>query len=266
MQQNYIMRLGPLDKPEGAFYEYIVFPGRPENNTYYGADAEAAIANILFDYRPEELVCEELLAEVGRRSGLAARPLSLIAAHGLALFALDRFPGRPFQDITEETLVYHFCAVAKRHFELLSDERAYLYRPLRLKVSGTIEFVTDVYLHPLQNEGDFISIMMEKALIDPTRESVEADALKPYDRISAARYATPAFIANALHRAHHLDFIPIPARRAKGETGRVADLQLAILVSTLNAISYLQESHDTGKSQFSIGKFQVNCDVCLAAG
>ena len=258
------MRLGPLDQEGGVFYEYIVFPGRGGDDTYYAADDAAAIANILGDYQAQELVCEEGLTEVCHHFGIEAKPLSPIAALGLDLFAFDRFPGRPFQAITEETLVNQFCAMAKRHFEVLSQGREFLYGPLRLRVSGTVEFVTDLYLHQPEGEGDFFTLMMEKAPVDAAQAPFPARLLQPYDRLSIARREGPAFIVDALRRAHGLDFIPVPWCIQKGKTGGVADMQLAVLLSTLDAISYLKKSGDIGISTYSIRQYTVECAVCLA--
>lgn len=259
------MRLGPLDQEGGFFYEYIVFPGRDGNDAYYAADDDSAIANILHDYEAGELVCEEALAEAGKRFGIEAQPLSQIAAHGLALFALDRFPGKPFQSITEEGLIYHFCTTVSRYFAWLHTPREFALQPLRLHVSGTVEFVTDVYLHDSESAADFLSIMMEKADTASTSDPVLPMELKQYDRMSVARYSTPGFIVDALRRAHGLDFIPIPSVVAKGESRPVTDMQLAILFSTLNAICFLENDSDIGSSEFSINGFQVNCKVCFAA-
>jgi len=258
------MRLGPLDREGGAFREYIVFPGREGNDAYYAADDESAIANILHDYEASELVCEEGLADAGGRFGIAAKPLSQIAALGLDLFAFDRFPGAPFKNITEESLVHQFCAAAKHHFELLSQGREFLYQPLRVRVSGTVEFVTDLYLHKLQGEGEFLSLMMEKAPAGLAPVPVPPALLQSCDRLSIARHQGPAFIADALHRAHGLDFIPVPWRTVRGETAGVADMQLAVLVATLNAISCIEESGDIGTSRYSIRQYQLDCAVCLA--
>jgi hypothetical protein len=264
MRQHHIMRLGPLDREGGVFYEYVVFPGRQGKSAYYAADDESAIANILYDYEVSELVCEEGLAEAGGRFGIAAKPLSQIAALGLDLLAFERFPGAPFKSINEETLVHQFCTAAKQHFEVLSQGREFLYQPLRVRVSGAVEFVTDLYLHKLQGEGEFFSLMMEKAPAGLAPASVPVTLLQSCDRLWIARHQGPAFIADALRRAHGLDFIPVPWRTVKGKTAGVADMQLAVLISTLNAISCISERGDIGTSRYSIRQYWVDCAVCLA--
>jgi hypothetical protein len=129
-----------------------------------------------------------------------------------------------------------------------------------------VEFVTDLYLHQPEGEGDFFSLMMEKAQVDAAQGPVPAGLLQPYDRLSIARCQEPAFIVDALRRAHGLDFIPVPWCIRKGKTGGVADMQLAILLSTLDAISYLEKSGDIGMSTYTIGQYKVECAVCLAEG
>jgi hypothetical protein len=58
----------------------------------------------------------------------------------------------------------------------------------------------------------------------------------------------------------------VPSRIVRGAEQPVEDLQLAIIISTLNAILHLRQPGDIGRSQFSIRDFDVDCDVGIDVG
>lgn len=263
MNQRHVMRLGPLEQEGGVLFEYIVSPPEGDNDTFYEKDDQSALARILDDYPAEELVCEPALAEAGRQAGLESQELSEYAAHTLALYALDRFPGDPFGAITADELVFHLCQATKRYFAWRGKPRTFALRPLRLQVSGTVEFVTDMYLFEPEDNAPFITIMMEKAQLPSGTTQVTPQQLETYGRMSVARYAEPAFMVDALQRAHGLDFIPIPSVFNKGQYRPVMDLQLTVMMLALNAICHLENEGDLGKSEITIKDFHVSCKVVL---
>jgi hypothetical protein len=111
--------------------------------------------------------------------------------------------------------------------------------------------------------NSFFSLMMEKAALHDSPYPLPAKTVEPYARLSVSKQQEPAFILDALNRVHQLDFIPIPWCIQESHTRPVVDMQLAITLTTLNAISCMETSSDIGNSSYSISTYKVECNVCL---
>lgn len=260
MTRSHVMRLGPLDRKDGVFFEYIVFPGRGENQTYFAPDDRTGIEAVLDDYAPGELVCEDALAGAAAKFGIAAAPLDRIAAHGLALYVYDRVPGRPFQAITEQGLIYQFAHVVAQ-FRAAGIADDILDRPMRLQIEGTIEFVTDLYFHTDAGSPAMMTMMMEKAVVTGDAKIPPVTRLEDYDRLWVDCLDGPAFALEALKRAHGLDVVPVPWCRQKGDVGPVVDMHLALLVAIFTAAADLTVAEDTALANFRIKEYEVRATV-----
>lgn len=259
MAKNHVMRIGPLEGEKGRFFEYIVFPGREGRMQYFAADDDEALEAILGDYDAFDLVCEEQLAAVGARHGVSAGPLGDAGRHGLALFALDRFPGQPISALTEEMLVHHYATAARAFFESRVVDRPELDRPLRLTIDGTISFTTDLHVHRTMPDGQVVTMLMENA--DGIEGPVDPAALARYNRLVVVLHHRPAFILDALERAYGLEAIPVPWRVVQGVEEPTADMQLAILTTILAALSHLTPKTVRATGSLAISGFEINASI-----
>ena len=256
---RYIMKIAPLSYEVESFSRYIVFPGNEGKTLFFAPDDKSALDQILYEYPLAELTAEEPLQDVAKDYNLPVRPLSETAAHGLSLFVLDLLHGEPYQHITEDGLVYRFCQVV-REFRRFSRDHNSIDR-VKLQISGSISFQTNVYLFPTGNDGVFIVILMEIPVKHGTSGRLEPDDLVETDRIWAEVHSGPESILDALRRAHSLDVIPIPYQRSHGVDGKVQDMHLAVLISTLSAISSLKDGNEVATSEFKIAGYEINATV-----
>jgi hypothetical protein len=266
MASSYIVRLGPMDGAGGTVFFYSLLAGHAQVSAHVAATDDQALENIVFDHGRDDLVCEPLLAEAAERAGIPVQPLSRLASLGLAFLAYDQCPGQPLDRITEDGLVDQFCTMVAAYDSALKRLPDFVFEPLRLRVSGTVQFVTNLHVQRGVEEGEFLSIMMEKA-DGPAPGSPDSVAfLKAYNRIRVSRRRTPAFVLEALSRSYHLHSIPVPSRIVEGAEEHIQDLQLAIIISTLNAILHLRRRGDIGRSEFHIRDVHVDCDVGVDVG
>jgi hypothetical protein len=255
MAGSFIVRLGPVDGEGGTVFSYSVLAGHLQESSRLAATDDEAFEAIVFDHGREDLVCEPLLADAAQRFGLPVQPLTRLASLGLALRAFDFCHGQPLARITEPGLVHQFCTIIADFDAAIARLPDFVFRPLRLRVGGTVQFVTDLSVRAGVPDGEFLSITMERA------ERPETSS-----RIRVSRHVRPAFIRDALGRSHRLGCIPVPSRIVRGAEQQVEDLQLAIIISTLNAILHLRQPGDIGRSQFRIRDFDVDCDVGIDVG
>lgn len=252
MQHHHVMRLGPMDKPDGQFFEYIVFPGIDGQCQFYGARDADALDLILEVYDAQTLMCEPALAQVADSLGLATQPLTQVAAHGLGLFAYDRIKGQPFSAITEEGMIYTFAQEVQQARELISKNPTQPAR-LWLHISGAVELETEILLAPDQP----VPLTM---LMEPARDT-EAGDIEKLDRLWVEMRDAPDFIRDALSRAHGLDVIPVPWRQVQGRREPIADLQLAILIALWAACRDVISGAAPGQGEFSIREHVVSATL-----
>lgn len=242
LQEHFVFKLGPLDKSDGVFFVYYVFPAPSD---------DYAVDRILETYDAENLVFEPKLKDIANEIGARVEEHSPNTAHELALMAYEHLHGSPVRKIKYDSLLYHFAQSVLNFYRSEPWNKSWSSQPLQIEISGNYEITSWCFIHPhSEDREELFSILFE--VVDNVDEfTTEFSSIKNRSRMTVLAKSEPEFAVGAMRRAHGLNFLPLPYILDNGVEILVTDLQISILTTALTALVSLATEESSPSSKIA---------------
>lgn len=263
MEEHFVFRLGPLEKEDGVFFMYYVFPGYEDAWAFPAPSDTYALERILDLYNAENLVFEPALMDTAKDIGARVEEHSPNTAHELALMAYEHLSGGPIRNIKYDSLLYHFARSVLNFHKGKPWKNSWSSRPLRVEISGDYEITTWCFIHPYaEDREELFSILFEAA--DNVGEfTTEFSSIKNRSRLTVLAKHGPQFAVDAMRRAHGLSFMPLPYVLNNGVEILTNDLQISILTTALTALVSLNDDEGYAESKIELENLKVSTSISI---
>ena len=250
-----IVKFGPIEKENGAFFTYYVFPGIPDEDEFYAADDHTALDKITCYYDKGQLTCDPAMEEAASNYGIPIGELPPQGKNVISMAALDYLPGLPFQKINVDELMVHFVeSVSKFQQHWQAREKNLGAHWFHVAVRGTVAFDTLAVVEIKKGIKHQLVLSLEKFDPDAT---FDVGQLLQANHIKVESRSKPSFILEALQKAASLPFIPFPSITVRGKKQKLADMQLAILMTVYFALSQFEVDTESTFCQYALESYKV---------
>ncbi len=263
MKEHFVFKLGPVDKEDGAFFMYYVFPGLEEDWAFPAPSDAYAIELILEVYNKESLVFEPALEDIAIEIGARVENHSPNTAHELALMAYEHLPGEPLRNVRHASLIYHFAQAVLKFCQSEPWGKPWANKPLFIELDGDAALSTWCFVHPLPEGQETIFSILFEAVEDAGELATDFACIAQRSRMSVLAMHEPEFAVDAMERAHGLSFLPLPYVLDNGVEILVNDLQIAILTVALTAIVALGDENNYATSEIELENLKISAAVSI---
>jgi hypothetical protein len=260
MKKHFIFRLGPVDRDEGVFFMYYVYPGKDDAWAFPAASDEQGLSLITEHFPVDGLVCEEVLSEIAKKFGIEVEAFDQERSHELTMMAYEHLSGSPMHNVRQDSLVWHFVQAVNDFVKAKPWLRKNASQPIKVEFQGNLNLDTLIFVHP-DHQATSLSILFEIEESDPARLSTDFTAIVNRGHMGVEFHHSPEFALDAMRRAHELDVIPVPYVYRDGQRVLVNDLQLGILIVALTAVANFEETSEVAHGKLELGEIQLLANV-----
>lgn len=257
-KNRFVFRLGPLDKDDGQFFMYYVYPGKDDAWAFPAASDTQAFELILDVYKPAELCCEPALSSSAAAYGIDPAPFDDLRSHELSLMTYEHLADRPLREVKQEGLIYHFLNAVHAFTREKPWLNAASQPSIAIEFSGSLSFPTRCYVRAGAEYPLFTLLLEPEEPGTPPAGSSISHALRS-GHIGIELHHAPAFAVDALQRAYGMDGVPVPFVFRDGHREAVSDMQMALLITAMTAVRFHGDSIEGAEGAFEHG------DIRLAA-
>ncbi|MCP4936304.1 MAG: hypothetical protein GY927_19390 [bacterium] len=260
MNKHFIFRLGPVDREEGDFFMYYVYPGKDDAWAFPAASDEQGLSLITEHFPVDDLVCEEALSESAKKFGIKVEAFDQGRSHELTMMAYEHLSGSPMHNVLQDSLVWHFAQSVNDFVKAKPWLRKNSGKPIKVEFQGNLNLDTLIFVHPDHQESS-LSVLFEVEESEPAMLSTDFLELAHRAHMGVEFHQSPVFVLDALQRAHGLEVIPVPYVLLDGQRVFANDLQLGILIVVLTAVASLDDASEVANGKLELGDIQLLANV-----
>jgi len=263
LQEHFVFKLGPVDKEDGVFFMYYVFPGLEEAWAFPAPSDTYAIEAILEHFDKENLVFEPKLKNIASEIGARIEDHSPNTAHELALMAYNHLPGEPLRKIKQTALIYHFAHSVLKFNQSEPWKQSWSNKPLFIELDGDIQMPTWCFVHPFSKKQEAKFSVLFEIVEDVKELTTDFTSIEKKSRLTVLAKDGPKFAVDAMERAHGLSFLPLPYVLNNGVEILVNDLQISILTVALTAIAQLNSDNKYASGKIELGGMSISAEISI---
>lgn len=254
MDKRFIYKLDFTSNPDCEHSRLYVFPGKKIYEYYEANHYQDSMKKILENYHPSELVCEPALQELCHPYGIETEDFNNFRSFDLIRHFYELHEDRPMDDLSTDILAFHYCEAVKSFLDAKPWENALKFKS---KISGNIER-EEYILCDNKDDGGIIFSENEQSLKELAKDRKNL----PLHNCSITEFrSTPTNGVDAMKRAMGLNCVPIPFGYRDREIFWPEDIELAIIICTLSAISLLTKNENFAYSELVLDYLEILVNV-----